>query len=108
MISKQEQIEIMQAHVDGKPIECRASHDINPDDYWKEFLDEFEFDWDHGEYRIKLEAPPPPPEPREFTVIVYENGACSIVTSEKVPTLDDIDPEKPLPGEFIKVREVLE
>ena len=66
MISTQDQIKVMQAHVDGKPIECRAQN--SPDDYWKEFTDEFQFDWNHGEYRIKPEAPPPPPEPREFWI----------------------------------------
>jgi len=98
MISKQEQIEVQQAHLDGKAVECRAIHDINPDDYWKEFVDEFEFDWAHGEYRIKPEAPPPPPEPREFRATYIEHEADG---PDQPVTGDHFDP-------FIKVREVIE
>lgn len=105
MISIQEQIVIMQAHVDGKAIECRSSHEINPEDYWKEFTDEFQFDWDHGEYRIKPEAPPPPPEPREW-FIEDPDDKSSGFSNENVRVYEGGSGES-LHG-FIKVREVLD
>ncbi len=91
-------IALVQAHKDGKKIECRYEHE--PDNGWREFASKIS-DWDFVtyEYRIATE----PHKPREFWIC---NGRDK--DNERWVLVDKAHPNHVCGGEKIRVREVIE
>ncbi len=57
MKTTQEMIEVMQAYVEGKEIECKLNHAISEHDVWAGKLPLL-WNWDRYDYRVKEEMRP--------------------------------------------------